>query len=87
MEVLNGIKHRATYGYYVTRLMSPKERDAGMSWAKSREAERQCFEQNMWRQVREQGRLGTENLSIALSCQLTRMIAERYDPPLSFILR
>jgi hypothetical protein len=48
-----------------------------MSYASSREAERQLFGKELWLQVREQGRLGTGNLSNALSAQLARMIANR----------
>jgi hypothetical protein len=74
-DVLNGIKLPSTHGYYATRLMSPEERAANMSCASSREAERQLFGKQLWLQVREQERLGTKNLSNALSAQLARMIA------------
>jgi hypothetical protein len=62
----------------VVRLSSPGERNGNLSWVESRREERTFFEQDWWKtKVKEQGRLGTENLSVALSGQLTRMIRKR----------
>jgi hypothetical protein len=80
LEIINGIAHPATYGYYVTRLMSPHERARNMSWGRSRRREDRFFQKRLWRGVQENERLGTENLVAALSSQLTKMISARFYP-------
>ena len=78
------------YGYYIAKQPETEERKDGMIWQTARAKEKEFFnkfvaswpkrkEWKQWRDVKGwEDRLGTENLSKALSTVLSRMIANRF---------
>ena len=66
------------HGYYVTRQLTTKERESGLvSWNTSRETEQLFFSAHpVWR-LEHPERLGTKNLTIALSRLLAEHIRKR----------
>lgn len=78
--------HHLLHGYYVTRQLSTPQREAGdIRPSRAKEIECDFFQEpdTIWRKV-DQTRLGTWNLSNALSCHLAKMIKERYSPAYPF---
>jgi hypothetical protein len=75
IKILNNERHILRCGYYATRLPGPNNKEMGQTWEQAREAEKRFFGHKPWSPFKD--RLGTENLTEALSDGLAEMIDAR----------
>ncbi|KAE9397408.1 hypothetical protein BT96DRAFT_75815 [Gymnopus androsaceus JB14] len=77
LDVLEGRRHTLMHGYYCTRQPDDDERTSDITLAKAREVEELFFKQTSpWSKSTTPGRLGAENLVVALSRLLINVIQE-----------
>jgi Dynamin central region len=79
IDLLQDRTERLTHGYYATCQPSTAKRTEGeVTWKEARKMESAFFTTpELWSSVNK-SRLGTSNLMLALSLQLTKMIQKRY---------